>query len=113
VGLSGSRSFVGDARVVSGLLLLAVGRVTRAGLPSIAVTGSPGGEVEVRVAADLAGAGIEGASKVERLALDMPLQGETPLAGDVLGVAAALAGVEVSVSEEPLCIALVFGKAGP
>jgi hypothetical protein len=113
VGLSGSRSFVGDARVVSGLLLLAIGRVARAGLPSIAVTGSPGGAVEVRVAADFVGARIEGAPGVERLALDMPLQGEIPLAGDVLGAAAALAGVEVSVSEEPLSIALVFGKAGP
>jgi hypothetical protein len=42
----------------------------------------------------------------------MPLHEEIPLAGDVLGAAAALAGVEVSAIGEPLRIALVFGKAG-
>lgn len=111
VELSEARSFTGDARVVSGLLLLSIGRVARAGFsnPSITVTGSPGGGVEVRVSADLGAAAAPGAA---RLLLDIPLQEEVPLSGDVLEAASALAGVELLVSEVPPRVALVFGKAG-
>ena len=113
VSLVGGRSFAGDARVVAGLLLLAVGRVAREGFtnPSIAVTGSPGGGVEVRVSGetDLEGRGDPG---VDRLELEIPLEEEIPLGGDVLREAAALAGVAVAVREAPLRIALVFSEAG-
>lgn len=111
VGLSGPRIFAGDARVVSGLLWLSIGRVARAASsnPSIAVTGSSDGGVEVRVSA---GAGIVGDPETELLSLQIPLQEEMPMAGEVLKAATELAGVGLSEAEEPLCIALLFGKAG-
>jgi hypothetical protein len=93
--------FVADARVVGGLIEIAVALVSRAGVasPHLCAVRRGDGRVEVRVGAQAAPGEI---------ALDLPLRGGWPQAGAVARAAARRAGVTLEIDADGAGVTLAI-----